>query len=151
VGCERAAIVEFDAGPQQKTISEPVGRYSHRARSEAVQRVWFVLGARHEAREGELHALRAIAPEDETVERIEGEKVLIEGPSCPDMGEHAAFRGVWIDIVEMLEVGWIFEISEGRQAVALEVLRRFNILCERRCERSRSQEKRFAACQSVDH
>src|SRR5262249_40645194 len=105
--------VELDHGPQQKTISEPVGRYLHCARSEAVQRVGLVLGACHQAREGELHTLRTIALEDEAVERIEGEKVLIEGPSCPDVGEHAALRGVWIDVIEMLEVGRIFEIAEG--------------------------------------
>src|SRR6266446_10869615 len=85
VGSERATIAELDPGPQQKTISEPVGRYLHRARSEAVQRVGFVLGARHQAREGQLHTLRAVALEDEAVERIEGEKVLIEGPRRPDL------------------------------------------------------------------
>src|SRR5215475_4366108 len=30
VGGDRATIVELDLGPQQKTISEPVGRYLHR-------------------------------------------------------------------------------------------------------------------------
>src|SRR5437899_13071371 len=85
VGGERATIVELDPGPQQKTISEPVGRYLHRARSEAVQRVGFVLGARHQAREGQLHTLRAVALEDEDVERSEGEKILIEGPRRPDL------------------------------------------------------------------
>src|SRR6516165_10093825 len=108
VGSERATIVELDPGPQQKTISEPVGRYLHRARSEAVQRVGLVLSARHQAREGELHTLRTIALKDEAVERIEGERVLIEGPSCPDVGEHTTLRGVWIDVIEMLEVGRIF-------------------------------------------
>src|SRR5262249_46219533 len=34
---DRATIVELDPGPQQKTISEPVGRYLYRARSEAIQ------------------------------------------------------------------------------------------------------------------
>src|SRR5262249_3855995 len=134
VGGERATIVELDAGPQQKTISEPVGRYLHRARSEAVQRVGLVLGARHQAREGELHPLRTIALKDEAVERIEGEKVLIEGPGCPDVGEHATLRGVWIDVIEMLEVGRIFEIAEGRYPMALGVLACFDIPCERRYE-----------------
>src|SRR5262249_37854418 len=68
VGGERTAIVERDAGPHQETISETVGRYLHRARSEAVRRVGLILGARHQAREGELHTLRTIALKDETVE-----------------------------------------------------------------------------------
>src|SRR5262245_61059485 len=145
VGGERATIVELDLGPQQKTISEPVGRYWHRTRSEAVQRVGFVLGARHQAREGELHTLRTIAPKDEAVERIEGEKVLIEGPSCPDVGEYAALRGVWIDVIEMLEVGRIFEIAEGRNPMALGVVACFDIRCEGRHEDSRTEEERYAA------
>jgi hypothetical protein len=125
----------------------------HRARSEAVHRVWFVFSARHQAREGELHALRAIAPEDEAVERIEGEEVLIEGPSRSDMGEHAAFRSVWIDVIKMLEIRRIFEITEGRYSVALGVLSCLHILGEGRCERTRTEEERFAACQlqRVDH
>src|SRR5262252_2302557 len=145
VGGERATIVELDLGPQQKSIREPVGRYLHRARSEAVQRVGLVLGARHQAREGELHTLRTIALKDEAVERIEGEKVLIEGPGCPDVGEHAALRGAWIDVIEMFEVGWIFEIAEGRNPMALGVMACFDILYEGRYEGSRTEEERFAA------
>src|SRR5215831_2325823 len=67
MGRDRATIVELDARPQQKTISESVGRYLHCARGEAVKRIWFILGAYHQACEGELHALRTIAPEDEGV------------------------------------------------------------------------------------
>src|SRR5262244_2051745 len=145
VGGERATIVELDPGPQQETISEPVGRYLHRARSEAVQRVGLILRARHQAREGELHTLRTIALKDEAVERIEGERVLIEGPSCPDVGEHAALRGVWIDVIEMLEFGRIFEIAESRYPMALGVLACFDILCEGRYEGSHTEEERFAA------
>ena len=70
-------------GRMQKTVGEPVRRYLHRARSKAVQGVGLVIGARHQARKGELHALRGIALEDEAVERIEGEQVLIEDPVAP--------------------------------------------------------------------
>src|SRR5215831_15390492 len=145
VGGERATIVELDPGPQQKTISEPVGRYLHRARSEAVEGIRLVIGARHQAREGELHTLRTIALKDEAVERIEGEKVLIEGPGCPDMGKDSALRGFWIDVIEMLEVGRIFEIAEGRNPMALGVVACFDIRCEGRYEGSRTEEERFAA------
>src|SRR5215813_2915818 len=158
MGGDRAAIVELDARPQQKTISESVGRYLHRARGEAIQRIWFILSAYHQACEGELHALRTIALEDEGVQRIEGEKVLIEGPSSPDMRERATLWSVWIDVIEMLEVGRIFEIAEGRNPMALGVLscldlRCSDILCERRYEGSRTEEERFAACwlKGIDH
>src|SRR5215471_8118698 len=148
-----AAVVERDAEPHHEAVGEPIHGYAHRARSEAVQRVGFVLGARHQAREGELHTLRTIALKDEAVERVEGEKVLIEGPSCPDVGEHAALRGVWIDVIEMLEVGRIFEIAEGRYPMALGVLACFDIPCEGRYEGSRSEEERFAArlLESISH
>src|SRR5262249_38592484 len=69
VGGERTAIVERDAGPHQETISQSIGRYLHRARSEAVQRVGLILGPRDQAREGELHPHGGIAPEDEAVEK----------------------------------------------------------------------------------
>src|SRR5207247_11224732 len=110
----------------------------------AIESIRLVIGARHQAREGELHALRAVAPEDEDVERIECEKVLIEGPGGSDLGERAALGRIGVDVVEMLEVGRMFEISERRYAVALRVLRCFHIPSDRRCERSRAKEERFA-------
>jgi hypothetical protein len=72
-------------GAHQKPVGQPVRGYAHRARSKPVDGVRLVGGARHQAREGELHALRGVSPEDEAVERIEGEKVLIEGPGRPNM------------------------------------------------------------------
>jgi hypothetical protein len=45
----------------------------------------------------------------------------------------------------MLELRRIFEIAEGRQAVALGVLTCFDILCKGGCEGSRPKEERFAA------
>src|SRR5262249_4217679 len=64
------------------------------------------------------------------------------------MGKDAALRGVWIDIVEMFEVGRIFEISESRHAVALGDLCCFDIAGDRRCERNRAKQERFATCSS---
>src|SRR6516164_8566262 len=141
----------------ERGFVEPTGSIiaarEDRERSEAVQRVGLVLGARHQAREGELHALCTIALKDEAVERIEGEKVLIEGPSCPDVGEYAGLRGVWIDVIEMFEVGRIFEIAEGRNPMALGVLTCFDILYEGRYKGSRTEEERFAArlLESISH
>jgi hypothetical protein len=90
MGGERAAVVELDAGPHQKAVSEPIRGYANRARGEAVEGIRLIGRARHQAGEGELHALRAVALEDEDVERIEGEKVLIEGAARPDLGEQPA-------------------------------------------------------------
>ena len=71
----------------------------------------------------------------------------------PRWGEHAALRGVWINVIEMLEVGRIFEIAERRNPMALDVLACFDILCEKRYEGSRSEEERFAArlLESIGH
>src|SRR5215510_6914057 len=150
MGGERAAVVKRDAGPHQKTVSEPIRGYPHRARGKSVEGIRLVGGARHQARKGELHALRAVALEDEDVERIECEKVLIERARRPDMGEYAALRRVRVDIIEMLEPYRIFEIAEGRHAVALGLLRCLHLRCfdtpgERRCEPSCTKEQRFAA------
>jgi hypothetical protein len=85
VGGKRTAIVEDGAGAHQKTIREPIRGNPHRARGKAVEGIRLVAGARHQAREGELHALRTLALEDEAVERIEGEKALIESPCRRNM------------------------------------------------------------------
>jgi hypothetical protein len=61
------------------------------------------------------------------------------------VGEYAALRGFWIDVIEMLEVGRIFEIAEGRNPMALGVVACFDIRCEGRYEGSRTEEERFAA------
>src|SRR5262249_62297599 len=82
---ERAAIMEGAAGSHQKAVGQPIRGYANRASSKPVDGVRLVGGAHHQAREGELHALRAVALEDEAVERIEGEKVLIEGPGRPNV------------------------------------------------------------------
>ena len=145
-GSERAAVVELDAGPHQKAVSEPIRGYANRARGEAVEGIRLIGRARHQAREGELHALRAVALEDEDVERIEGEKVLIEGAARPDLGEQPALWRIRVDIVEMLESRRIFEVAERRHAVALGALLCQRRPSDRRGERSRTKEQRFAAC-----
>src|SRR5262249_45536086 len=58
--------------------------------------------------------LRGVTLEDVAIERVEGEKILIELTVRPDLGKHAALRCIWIDIVEMAEVRRGFEIAEGR-------------------------------------
>lgn len=127
MGGQRAAVMEGDPGPHQKMIGQLIRGYPHRARRQPVERIRLVEGARHQAREGELHALCAVTLEDEDVQRIEGEKVLIENPVGADLRERAALRRVHVDIIVMLEVGGIFEIAEGGHAVPLGTL-----ACERR-------------------
>jgi hypothetical protein len=67
------------------------------------------------------------------------------------MRKDSAFRGIWINVVKMLEVGRIFEIAESRHAVALGTLRCLDLPCfgmlrKRRCEPSRTEKERFATC-----
>ncbi len=124
VGGERAAVVECDAGPHEEVVGEPILRNPHRARGEPIHGIGLVRGARHQACESELHALRAVTLEDEAVERVEGEKVLIEGAGRSDMGKRAALGRIRVDVVEMLEVSRIFEVAERRHAVPLGVFMR---------------------------
>ena len=143
---ERAAVVERDAGPHEEAVGEPIIRYLHRAGGEAVHGIRLVRGARHQAREGELHALRAIALEDEAVERIEGEKVLIEGAARPDMRKRAALGRIRVHVLEMLEVRRIFEVTERRHAVPLGAFPRQRGPRHRRCKRASGDDERLAAC-----
>src|SRR5262249_28860468 len=98
------------------------------------QGIRLVRGARHQAREGQFHALRAVALQDEAVERIESQDVLIESSARSDVRKHAALRGIRIDIVELLEVRRILEIAEGRQAMALIELLSLGVRCQRRAQ-----------------
>ena len=67
---------------------------------EPVDGIGLVIGARHERIEEELDILRRVALE----ERSHGI-------------DPSALGGIGIDVIEMGELGWIFEIAEGRNAV----------------------------------
>src|SRR5262249_36251954 len=73
----------------------------------------------HQRREGHIHALCALALEDVGVQRIEGEVGLVIGTDRGDQREGPALRRGRIDVVEMMELGGIFQIAEGRYAVRL--------------------------------
>ena len=108
------AVMEPGLRPHRKTVGELVGRNLHRLGREAVQRVRFVAGPRHQRREGQVHALRAFTLQDEGIERIEGLIRLIVGFRRGNRREYPAFRRGWIDVVEMMKVGRIFQIAEHR-------------------------------------
>src|SRR6516162_11733787 len=109
---ERAAIVERGARAYQEAIGQAVVRYLHGTRRHGVHSVRLVRRAAHEAREGELHALRGVTPEDVAVERIEGEEVLVVKPRRSLLGKQPSLRGIRVHVIKMLEVGRIFEITE---------------------------------------
>ena len=94
---------------------------------------------RHQAREGQLHALRRVAAQDVAVERIEGEEVLIEHRVRADLREHAALRRVRIDVVEMREVRP--DIS-GRRTRTCRAARRRRPDCARRPHPARTRRRR---------
>src|SRR5262245_38950516 len=81
---ECAAIVEAGFRAQQEAIGEAVGRYSYRPRRQSVHGIGFVMriakhaGRPHQRREGEMDAKRAVAAQNEGVERVERLKVLVE-------------------------------------------------------------------------
>src|SRR6516225_10180952 len=125
MGRQRTAIVEGDPRSHEEAIAEPVGRYPHGARGKTIQGIRLVLGARHQARECQLHALGRVALEDEAIERIERDDVLVENPGSGNIRKYATLRSVRIDVIELLEVGGILEIPKGRDAVSLRTFRRF--------------------------
>jgi hypothetical protein len=65
---DRTAVVKLDARPHQETVGQSVGRDAHGPRGKAIERIRLVLGAHHQAGEGELHALGAVTLENEAVE-----------------------------------------------------------------------------------
>src|SRR5262249_46402113 len=100
-------------------ICQLVGRYLHPARSKAVHGIRLVIGARHQACEGELHSLGSIALQNKAIEGVEREYALIENSGGRNLRKHAAFRRFRIDILELVEVSWILEITKSRDAVTL--------------------------------
>ena len=77
---------------------------------EAVFGARLVEGAGHQRVVGERDEPRGIALVGIGIERIEGVGSADPYPT--------ALRGLWIDIVEVLEVDGIFEVAEQRQAMA---------------------------------
>ena len=112
VGGDRAAVAELRLRPELEGHRHAVVGDLGALRDEAVDRVGFVRCAGHQRIEQEVEALRRVTLENEIVEAVEG------GDAAPaDQGEGAALRRVGIDVVEMIEVGGVGEIAEGREAV----------------------------------
>ena len=103
--------------PHQIAIGQAVVGNYHRTRGIAVHRVGLVIGARHQRRECQFHALCGVALEDVAVERIEGEKILVELPSRSDLRKQPALRCGWIHEIEMREVWRILQVAERGNAV----------------------------------
>src|SRR5262249_26954374 len=99
MGRQRTAVVEGDSRSHEETITEPVRRYPHGARGKTIR---LILGARHQARECQLHALGRVAFEDEAVERIECDDVLVENPGSGNIRKYAALRRLRIDVIKVL-------------------------------------------------
>ena len=127
-------------GTQEKTVGQTVRRDGDRARRKSVHRVGLVGGPHHQRREGQLHALRAVALEDERVERVEGEEVLIVLSIGADLREGPALRGVRVDIVEMTKVRRVLQVTEGRHAVGFVFPIRKAIIGARASEEVRAGE-----------
>ncbi len=110
---ERRAVVEFRLGAQREAVGQPVVGDANAARGQPVHGVGLVARAHHQRREGQLHALRGVALQDEAVERIEGLERLIELPVRADLREHAALGRVRIDVVEIRKIRRIGEVAEA--------------------------------------
>ncbi len=109
---------------QQETIGQAVAGNTHRFRNQPVHAVRLVGSARHQRRECQFHALRRVAAQDVAVERIEGQERLVELPRRSDLREHTALWRRRIDVIEMGEVGRVFQIAEGGHAMCFALIRR---------------------------
>jgi hypothetical protein len=119
---QRCAVVEFRFRTQCENVGQPIIGNTDAASRKSVHRIGFVTRPDHERRKRKLHALRSVALENEAVERIEGLERLVELAVRPNLRKHAAFRGFWIDVVEVRKIRWVAEIAEGRHAVPMGIL-----------------------------
>jgi hypothetical protein len=145
VGGQRAPIVELDAGTHQEPVDQAVLRYSNGPRGKPVQSIRLVRSAHHQACESELHALGGVALQNEAVQRIESQTVLIENQVRTDIRERPAFRRIRVDIIELLEVGRIFEVPERRDAMTFRRLLRTRTLRQHGGQRRHAEDQRLAA------
>ena len=112
VGGERRAVGELRLGPQiegdRLAVVGDLGALGH----QPVDRVRLVGRRHHQRVEQQLEPLRRVAFQNVVVEAVEG------GDAAPaDQRERAALGRVGIGIGEMLEIGRVGEIAEGREAV----------------------------------
>jgi len=113
------AVVKSSLGAHREPVGSVVRRNLDRFRREPVERIGLVARTGHERRKDEVHALRALALEDVGVEGVEGEERLIVGADRRDQGKRPALRRIDIHVLEMVEVGRIFQIAECRHAMGL--------------------------------
>ena len=111
VGGERRAVGELRLGPQiegdRLAVVGDLGALGH----QPVDRVRLVGRRHHQRVEQQLEPLRRVAFQNVVVEAVEG------GDAAPaDQRESAAFGRVGIGVGEMLEIGRVGEIAEGREA-----------------------------------
>ena len=114
-----------------------------RARDEPVERVRLV-AARRAIRLSKVavHAGRAVALQHVDVQRVEGVEVLVADRLRIWIAQSAALRRVRPDVVEMREVGRVFQVAEDRQAVGFGLAR---ALRESRRRGRRARPRRRAA------
>ena len=106
------AVGEFGLGAQAEGDRAAVAGHFGRTGDEAVDRIRLVQRRRHQRVVEMPQPLRGVALQNEVVEAVEG-----GAGGGADHGQAAALRGVGVHPFEMLEVGGVFELPEGRQTV----------------------------------
>ena len=134
--------------PQQEPVNQLVGRNPHPARHEPVHRIRLVARAGHQAVVGRVHAGRAVALENENVERVESLEILVAGRVVDLDRQQPALGGLRIHIRKALEILRFGEFAEGGEPVRLDLAflrpqRRWTD--ERAARESRAELQRRAA------
>ena len=138
-GSQRGPIVEPRLGSELEFECVPIVRNGHRFGQQTVERIGLVQRSHHQGVETHLNARRAVALRREAVQRVEGEGTLVEDPVGRRKVEQAALRRIRVHIVEVREIGWIFEIAEGRQSMQFRAARSLG-------EGATGQERSGSAC-----
>jgi hypothetical protein len=106
-------------GADVEAIGQLVPGNPHLVGDQPVQGGRLVGGARHQRVEGRVHACRAIALEDEDVERVEGLEILVAAGVLDLQRQRAAPRRGGVHIGEMRKIGGQGEFAEGREPIGL--------------------------------
>jgi hypothetical protein len=117
-GGEARAVVETRLGPQDEAVGQAILRDLHRAGEQPVERVGLIERPHHQGVEGQVHAGGAVAAQDVDVQGVEGVGGLVAHRGGELRREAPAARGIRVDVVEVREVGGVFQVAEARQAVA---------------------------------
>ena len=111
----RRAVVKTRLLAKLERATAAIFRKRRTFRDQAVDRIRLVQRRSHQRIKGQFHARRRITLEREGIERVERVGILVPDPARRREIERAALRCFGTGIVEMGEIGTVFQVTESRK------------------------------------